>query len=243
MDLKPLLRRELRQHFHYQLLTIVPGFIGFVVASGALGQEMNAQKSSADSYAVSILFAAFLGYGATALLWTRLSRTYDGERRQAIWLTIQCFKHVRANRDALLTLPPHRPAPMIATTHRTGHDRLPLLAWQLRGHLLVLGGYRRRDRGQDHAANVGKWLCFTGDDLHDRRRLEAGLAVCADILVHLLSRRYWMPPSLPWPPRSAQIHHPRRRETVRRSVVSLRTGLLVLIPLVSAILGLATRIT
>jgi hypothetical protein len=248
-DVRRQVQHELRLRLLFQLACSSPIIVGYIYVLHRLQIPLDEHRMSELTAYIYVLAAGVYGGVFFALFWWRAKRSGFGEQREALSLTLDCARQLRTCRD-LLVKPdedgdPPIPVPIVykvVATQRTARDRVPLYSWRLVGALSVLTGRSRRERSREPIANVGKWLCWACDDLNDRHRLEQALAICADTLAHIVSARPWVAPSLPWPPRAARMDRPKRQELLRSSMSGLRTALILLLPLATAIVGFATKI-
>jgi hypothetical protein len=125
---------------------------------------------------------------------------------------------------------------------RLARQQLRSNSWTLAGNLAVLSGRRRTERDWAPAAALGRWLCWASEDLSDTSRINNAMQACVDTIRHTLGPIPYGAPPLQHPPRQALILRPTRSEHVRGYAASLRTVLIALIPIITASIGLATKL-
>ncbi|MEV4313322.1 hypothetical protein [Actinocrispum sp. NPDC049592] len=116
-------------------------------------------------------------------------------------------------------------------------------SWQLAGNLAVLSGHAMSERDWPPTALLGRWLCWVCEDPNDADRVDGALQACADAVQHIMnSSSLGRPPPLRHPPRKAQMLNPTRKERWSRYGSGARTALISSIPLVTASIGLVTKL-
>jgi hypothetical protein len=116
-------------------------------------------------------------------------------------------------------------------------------SWSLTGNLAVLSGRRVNERDWPPVALLGRWLCWTGEDLDDTDRVEGALQACVDTLRHVLHPESLSPPPLRHPSDQARILRPTHADYWRRHGTGAQTILISSIPLITASIGLVTKLT
>jgi hypothetical protein len=121
-------------------------------------------------------------------------------------------------------------------------SRLTVAAWKFTGTISVIVGRQRHKRSWANIADYGKWLCWLSEDLDDRARIEGCLHATVDLILHLLGPYPWTQPRLTRPPRQARLIRPRRLERLMPRAIAVRAGLVALLPLVTALITLLTKL-
>ncbi|MGA6166470.1 hypothetical protein [Amycolatopsis magusensis] len=131
--------------------------------------------------------------------------------------------------------------PSSAGSRRVLRRSLRRDSWQLAAYFAAAAGDGRYARNHETASMLSRWLCWASEDLDDVRRLDAALDACAAALLQVLAAPPRLPPRIPYPPRAAVLLRPMRAQRIADRLRQLRPGLLAIIPIVAAGIGLLAK--
>jgi hypothetical protein len=115
-------------------------------------------------------------------------------------------------------------------------------AWLVTGQLACLDGRRKRDRDNPAVNVFGRWLHWASEDLENRRRTEAALYACVDVLCSLYGPSPYAIPKLQKPPDEAAIVNPTRAHRWLSGISTARPGLLALLSIGTAVLTFLAKL-